>query len=67
MLSNRVLVRENKALWVRGNESKNFAFEKLINSDKNDSLKHEKLVSQMTSNPSWYAVMALPYLSGISL
>ena len=46
-----------------GNESREFAFEKLINSDKNDSLKHEKLVLQMTSNPSWYAVMALPYLS----
>ena len=63
VLSNRILVRENKALWVRGNESREFAFEKLINSNKSDSLKHEKLVLQMTSNPSWYAVMALPYLS----
>tara|TARA_Y100000589_G_scaffold67746_1_gene59417 strand:- start:3053 stop:9061 length:6009 start_codon:yes stop_codon:yes gene_type:complete len=63
VLSNRILVRENKALWVRGNESREFAFTKLINSAKSDSLQHEKLVLQMTSNPSWYAVMALPYLS----
>ena len=63
VLSNRILVKENKALWVRGNESRDFAFQKLIKSDQNESLKHEKLVLQMTSNPSWYAVMALPYLA----
>ena len=63
VLSNRILVRENKSLWVRGNESRDFQFEKLVKSYQSSTLKHEKLVFQMTSNPSWYAVLALPYLA----
>ena len=35
---------------------------KLRDSAKSDTLKHESLTVQMVSNPSWYAVMALPYL-----
>ncbi len=35
---------------------------RLRESAKSDSLKQKSLTVQMVSNPSWYAVMALPYL-----
>ena len=50
-----------QTLW-RLPGTKTFSFEKLLASAKSDTLRHEKLSVQMTSNPAWYAVMALPYL-----
>lgn len=62
VLSRRVLVIESLPLPIRGKTTKDFAFGKLIESGGSDSLKHQSLTVQMVSNPSWYAVMALPYL-----
>lgn len=62
VLSKRILVTESLPLPIRGQQTKEFAFTKLLNSDQSDSLKHQSLTVQMVSNPSWYAVMALPYL-----
>ncbi|MEM9645007.1 MAG: alpha-2-macroglobulin family protein, partial [Planctomycetota bacterium] len=62
VLSQRILVTESLLLPIRGKQSKNFRFEKLAESNKSDSLRHESLTVQMVSNPSWYAVMSLPYL-----
>jgi len=62
VLSKRILVRESKPLWVRGPSQRSFKFDKLIESAQSETLTHEKLVLQMTSNPAWYVVMALPYL-----
>lgn len=62
VLSRRILVTESLPLPIRGPGEKNFKFTKLIESGKSDTLKHENLTVQMVSNPSWYAVMALPYL-----
>ena len=39
-----------------------FDFAKLRESVKSDTLQHQNLTVQMTSQPAWYAVMALPYL-----
>ena len=47
---------------IRGAKTKEFKFDKLVASGKSDTLKHERFTVQMVSNPSWYAVMALPYL-----
>jgi uncharacterized protein YfaS (alpha-2-macroglobulin family) len=63
ILSRYVLVRESMPLWISGKGSKNFKFDKLIKAFDSDTLVHEKLVLQMTSNPAWYAVQALPYLA----
>ncbi len=62
VLTNRMLVTESMPLPVRGNQTKTYKFEKLINSGKSSTLRHQKLTLEFTSNPAWYAVQALPYL-----
>ncbi|PCJ21600.1 MAG: hypothetical protein COB02_03105 [Candidatus Cloacimonadota bacterium] len=63
VLSSRVLVRESKDLNIRGPQDKVVQFDKLLQSDDSSTLRHEKLVLQIASNPAWYAVQALPYLA----
>ncbi len=62
VLSRRVLVTESLSLPIRGQQTKQFELEKLIKSGESTTLKHQALTVQMVSNPSWYAVMAMPYL-----
>jgi len=62
VLPRRIMVTESLPLPIRKAGEKAFRFEKLITSAKSDTLAHQNLVVQMVSNPSWYAVMALPYL-----
>ncbi len=62
VLSRRVLVTESLPLPIRGAETREFEFARLRASAESDSLQHQSLTVQMVSNPSWYAVMALPYL-----
>ncbi|MFG0260978.1 MAG: alpha-2-macroglobulin family protein, partial [Novipirellula sp. JB048] len=62
VLSRRVLVTESLSLPIRGQQEKQFEFEKLIKSGDSGTLEHQSLTLQVASNPSWYAVMALPYL-----
>lgn len=62
VLSDRMLVTESMPLPVRGKQTKEFKFEKLVNSKSSKTLRHEKLTLEFTSNPAWYAVQALPYL-----
>lgn len=62
VLSNRLLVTETLPLNVRGGGTKNFTFEKLVNSAGSETLSHHALTVEFTSNPAWYAVQALPYL-----
>ncbi len=61
VLSNRMLVTETLPMWIRSNESKTFTLDKLKNNT-STTLKHHKLTLEITSNPAWYAVQALPYL-----
>lgn len=61
VLSNRKLVTETLPLWVNSNTTKTFNLEKLQNNT-SKTLTHHKLTLELTSNPAWYAVMALPYL-----
>ena len=66
VLSRRIFVTESLPLPIRGKAggpvTKKFEFEKLLKSGRSCSLVHQNLVVQMVSNPSWYAVLALPYL-----
>ncbi len=62
VLSKRILVTESIPLPIRGNQTKTFKFQKLIDAAKSNTLKHQSLTVQMTSQPAWYAVLALPYL-----
>jgi len=61
VLSNRMLVTETLPMWLRSNQTKTFALDKLKNNS-STTLKHHKLTLEVTSNPAWYAVQALPYL-----
>jgi uncharacterized protein YfaS (alpha-2-macroglobulin family) len=61
VLSNRMLVTETLPMWIRSNESKTFSLDKLKNNT-STTLKNHKLTLEITSNPAWYAVQALPYL-----
>jgi uncharacterized protein YfaS (alpha-2-macroglobulin family) len=62
ILTNRMLVTESLPLPVRGNQTKTFKFNKLLNSGKSTTLRNHKLTLEFTSNPAWYAVQALPYI-----
>lgn len=62
VLSRRIFVTESLPLPIRGPATKTFKFEKLVKSGRSNTLKHQNLLVQMVSNPSWYAIMALPYL-----
>jgi len=62
VLTNRMLVTETMPLPMRGTGTKNFTFEKLLNSSKSETLQNYGLTLEYTSNPAWYAVQALPYL-----
>ena len=62
VLSRRIFLTESLPLPIRGAKTKDFKFNKLVASGKSNTIKHERFTVQMVSNPSWYAVMALPYL-----
>lgn len=62
VLSRRILVTESLPLPIRGAQTKEFEFTKLLNSGSSDTLIQQSLTVQMVSQPVWYAVMALPYL-----
>lgn len=62
VLTNRMLVTESMPLPIRGKQTKDFVFKKLLESEKSATLKHHKLTLEFTSNPAWYAIQALPYM-----
>ncbi|MBO9634521.1 MAG: alpha-2-macroglobulin, partial [Chitinophagaceae bacterium] len=62
VVSNRMLVTESLPLPMRGNGSKNFSFTKLQQSGNSQTLGHQSLTVEFTTNPAWYAVQSLPYL-----
>jgi len=62
VLTNRMLVTEPLSLPMKGTGTKNFSFEKLLQSGSSESLQHYALTVEYTSNPAWYVIQALPYL-----
>jgi uncharacterized protein YfaS (alpha-2-macroglobulin family) len=63
VLTNRMLVTESLPLYVNGNQTRAFYFEKMANQNNGSTtLRNHKLTLEFTSNPAWYAVQALPYL-----
>lgn len=62
VLSNRTLVTETLPLPLKGAGTHHFNFEKLAKSGESETLQHQSLTVEFTSNPAWQAVLALPYL-----
>jgi uncharacterized protein YfaS (alpha-2-macroglobulin family) len=61
VLTNSMLVTETMPFSVRAGETKKLTFDKLRN-HKSNTLRNHTLTLEYTSNPAWYAVLALPYL-----
>jgi hypothetical protein len=61
VVTNRMLVTETLPLPIRGKQTKEFKFEKLLH-NKSNTLRHHRYTLEFTSNPAWYAIQALPYL-----
>ncbi len=62
VVTNRMLVTETIPLPMRGDGTKDFKFNKLIDSHSSSTLSGYGLTVEYTTNPAWYAVQALPYL-----
>ncbi len=66
VLTNRMLVTETLPMHLKGNETRKFRMDKLADSDKymgRLTLQNYRFTVEFTSNPAWYAIQALPYLS----
>jgi uncharacterized protein YfaS (alpha-2-macroglobulin family) len=61
VLSNRTMVQTSMPLTVRKAGTTELEFTELLKST-STSLVHKSLSIEMCNNPSWYAVMALPYM-----
>jgi len=61
VLSDKLRVTETLPIRVRGNQSKQYVFERLQSEYSKADTKN--LIVEMTTNPAWYAVQALPALS----
>jgi len=61
VLSNRQLITESLPITIRKQGTQNLEFKNLKNNT-STTLVHEKLTVEMSSNPAWYAVQALPYM-----
>ncbi|HOJ64492.1 MAG TPA: alpha-2-macroglobulin family protein [Spirochaetota bacterium] len=62
ILPNRMLVIESLPLPVRTKGTKEFKMEKLISAKNSNTLTHQSLTLEFTSNPVWLAIQSLPYL-----
>lgn len=63
VLSNRILVTESMPLRMEGLGTRAFRFETLLRSDAAPTLSQHRLTLEYATNPAWYAVKSLPYLT----
>ncbi|MBL0740952.1 alpha-2-macroglobulin family protein [Chryseolinea lacunae] len=61
VIPNRILVTESLPMHAQSGETKHFVLDKLRNTTSSTRQQH-RLTLEVTSNPAWYAVQALPYL-----
>ncbi len=62
VLINRMLVTETLPVYVRGGKTRSFTLESMKASGSSRTLTPQGVTLEMTSNPAWLAVKALPYL-----
>lgn len=61
VLTNRILVTETLPMWVGSDETRLYTLKKM-KENISPTLKQHKLSLEVTSNPAWYAIQALPFL-----
>ncbi|MCK4441082.1 MAG: hypothetical protein KAU90_03690, partial [Sulfurovaceae bacterium] len=59
-ISNKKIITKNRILFIEAKEKKVFVCKELKES--NNTQKNYKLNLEFTSNPSWYALQAMPYI-----
>ncbi|MEL6632580.1 MAG: alpha-2-macroglobulin family protein [Bacteroidota bacterium] len=63
VLTNRMLVTETFPFALKGKgQSADYSWKKLKESEESTTLTQHQLTVEVTANPIWYAVQALPYL-----
>ena len=64
VLTNRMLVTETMPMFLNADESKTYNFKALTDKTAaSKSIENYRYTVEVTSNPVWYAIQALPYLS----
>jgi len=61
VLPDQILVTESMPMTIRGNQTRTFNFESLLNNG--SKVETKNLTVEFASNPTWYAVQALPTLA----
>ena len=61
VLPDKILVTETQAMTIRANQTRTFSFDSFITNLKNVDTKNFSV--EFSSNPTWYAVQALPTLA----
>ena len=61
ILKNSILVRESMPMTIRSGQQKSFDFERMKSATTNTTNHHQYSV-EVTANPAWSAIQALPYL-----
>lgn len=62
VVTNRMLVTETLPIWMNGDGTKSYSFDKLKTAANSTTLSNHALTVEYSSNPAWLAVQALPYL-----
>ena len=62
VLTNRMLVTETMPFQVKSNSSKSIEFKEMISKIGSPTLENKLFKIEYSSNPTWYAIQALPYL-----
>ncbi len=62
VLSNRIFVTESMPITVKGRSTKTFQFERLEKVLSSSTATPHQFNMEITSNPTWLAIKALPYL-----
>src|SRR5690606_20878151 len=60
VLPNRILVTETLPIYAKEGQTKHFTLEALASA--HADTQHQRLTLELTTNPLWYAIQALPYL-----
>jgi len=64
VLTNRMLVTETMPMFINANQNKTYVFKDIDKKLKaSTSIKNYSYTIEITSNPVWYAIQALPYIA----
>lgn len=63
VLPNKKLITESLPVYIPANSSKDVSFKAMDKMQTNKTLVPEQMHIEVTSNPSWFAIRSLPYLS----